>query len=234
MAAQARGYAPRMDSLLALLTIPGNWLLRLALHANGVQEAALSETLAPWLGAVFWLTLILIIRSAPPLARLLRGETIPRPAQQDHSATTMPRLPIPSGGTLWGAMWRAQIVHLVLYLGFPLIWEAGRWTLIAMLLPLMIIGFGDTTLARTDGTLDHMARPACWTFAGPCSGPSSAFLYTPVIDLSQCQRDICPPGEPALRDFGGWGWKALWLVISLIWIWRWRRKLAKPAAERSG
>ena len=223
-----------MDSLLALLTVPGSWLLSLALDADGAQESALRETLAPWLGAVFWLTLLLIIRSARLLARLLRGDIARRDPDAATPVSMLPRVRLPSGNALWGATWRAQFVHLALYLGVPLVWEAGRWMLIALLLPLMIIGFGDTRIARTDGTLDHLVSPACWTFATPCAGPRSRFLHTPVMDLSQCQREVCPPGEPALRDLGGWGWKGTWLAITLIWIAMWRRKPTLLVAESSG
>jgi hypothetical protein len=217
-----------MSSAFDLLTVPGTALLNLFLDADGDREIALRNSIAPWVGAVFWLTLLLIVRSAGPIARVLGLRSSPIDATQK---LRWPRVEGFEARDAWAAAWRAQLVHVGLYLGLPLIWEAGRWVLIVAFLPIMIIGFGDTHIAKTDGTLDHLRSPACWTFATPCGGPRSNFLYRPVMDLSRCSRADCLEGTSILRDYRGWGWKALWLVISAAWIgWWWRSRRVSTEA----
>ena len=219
-----------MESAIALLTVPGNILLNLFLDADSPKELALRESLAPWLGAVFWLTLLLVFRLAGPIARALRRSPGVPGTQERRRAPTWRGYRDFKARDGWAAIWRAQVVHLGLYLGLPLLWEAGRWVLIAVFLPILIIGFGDTHIAKTDGTLDHLRAPACWTFVGLCPGPRSQFLEDPVMDLSQCVRDACPPGQSKLPDFGGWGWKVTWLAISVTWVVLWLRKRRAAAS----
>jgi len=218
-----------MSSAFDLLTVPGTWLLNLFLDADGDREIVLRNSIAPWVGAVFWLTLLLIVRSAGPIARGLGLQASPVDAKQNRFKLTWPRIEGFKARDAWAVAWRAQLVHAGLYLGLPLLWEAGRWVLIAAFLPIMIIGFGDSHIAKTDGTLDHLRSPACWTFAAPCTGPRSNFLYRPVMDLSRCSRDECPEGTSILRGYGGWGWKALWFAISAGWIGSWWRRSRRVA-----
>jgi hypothetical protein len=219
-----------MEPAIALLTVPGNILLNLFLDADGPKELILRESMAPWLGAVFWLTLLLAFRLARPIARALRLSPRVPGMQGRRRAPTWRGYRDFRARDGWAAIWRAQVVHLALYLGLPLLWEAGRGALIAVFLPILIIGFGDRHIARTDGTLDHLRTPACWTFVGLCPGPRSHFLEDPVMDLSQCVRDACPPGQSKVPDFGGWGWKVLWLAISMGWLsWWWRFRRATAA-----
>lgn len=187
------------------------------------------------LGIVFWLVVLLTLRlfwsvlwpwlqkSAPAGSRLAQhqaqtaGRSTMRSLQRFLGTWSWPEV--------WGAVWRAQVVHIALYAAWPLMWEAARLALLIIFLPFTILSFADQKRDATDGTLDHLARPACWTFITPCAGPRSDFLHTPVIEASQCRSaGDCPPGVAIVSDFGGWGWKGLWAALSIVWIGIWRQK----------
>ena len=112
----------------------------------------------------------------------------------------------------------------MLYALVPLAWEIGRWALLIIFLPFTVLSFADQKRGATDGTLDHLARPACWTFATPCAGPRSGFLHTPVVQASQCVNYVCPPGEAKVPDSGGVFWKLLWAALTLAWVVGWLRR----------
>ena len=227
-----------MEYLTFLLTGPGEWLYDLLLAAP-MDDAAYIEArgqLAVTLGLVFWGVMLLLLYVARWLLRqqfsgvAREGGRIVR-----HGAHTL----APHWRTIveqwswplaWGVAWRAQVVHLALYAGLPLLWELARTVLFILFLPFTIMSFADQH-GWYDGTLEHLRRPACWTFVTFCSGPHSGFLNDPVIDASQCRSaGDCPPGRVRIHDLGGWLWKLAWAAITMVWIHRWRQRQRRREA----
>ncbi len=232
-----------MDHLTFLLTGPGELLARLLVPFNPWDDNEARADLVVTLGLVFWVLLLAMVRLFwsvlwPRLRQsAVAGSQLAQRESQATGRSAMLALQRFIGRwtwpEVWGAAWRAQVVHVALYAGWPLLWEAARIALLIVFLPFTILSFADQKRSTTDGTLDHLARPACWTFVTPCAGPRSDFLHTPVIEASQCRgAGDCPPGRAIISDFGGWGWKGLWAAISIVWIriWLQRRRRNEAAA----
>lgn len=220
-----------MVDLSPLLTAPGNLILSLLVPLAASDDEA-RASLAVTIGLVFWLAVLLFgWLGASRLRRLYaNARQTMRPADalilhglNEAGSGARRAVESVSWPAVWGAAWRAEVVHLGLYVLVPLAWEGGRAVLIMVFFPLMMLGFGDKHVSATDGTLAHLRSPECWTFVGFCSGPRSDFLHEPVIDASTCvSPGNCAPGRALVPDSGGWLWKVLWALLSLAWIGAWR------------
>lgn len=208
-----------MDTPSLLLTWPGEWLVERLFAGDFPTPSEARADLAITLGVACWVLACLLLALAWRFAaaRLrVAGRASARAAPQ------WLRRPAVTWGQAWGAAWRAQAVHLALYAALPLLWEATRLVLLAATLPLWVIGPGSGPGA-TDGTLDHLRRPECWTFVTLCPGPRSRWLHTPVVESAACSAPgVCPPARPRLRDRDGWAAKGLWAGLTLGWIVWWR------------
>lgn len=230
-----------VNHLTFLLTGPGELLVRLLLPSNPWDDGEARAHFAVTLGILFWIVVLVTLRFSWSVLRPALKQSAAAGSQfAQHRALAAGRAAMQtlrrfvgtwSWPEVWGATWRAQVVHVALYAGWPVLWESARLALVIMLLPFSILSFADQKRGATDGTLDHLARPACWTFVTPCAGPRSDFLHTPVIEASQCRSaGDCPPGVAIVSDFGGWGWKGLWAAISIVWIGLWLQKRRRNAA----
>ncbi len=225
-----------------LLTTPGKLILALLVPVvPGDDEARASPTVT--VGFVFWLAALLLGWLAASRLRALYADA--RKATRPLESGILAELREAGGlarraaesvswPAVWGALWRAQLVHIGLYLLIPLAWEIMRRVLIMVLFPFMMLGFSEKHVSATDGTLAHLHSPACWTFVAFCVGPRSEFLHEPVIDASTCVTPgNCAPGRVLVADSGGWLWKTLWALLSLAWIGLWWSARAAPQVNRS-
>lgn len=216
--------------------VPGGWILDLVLPGIPFDDegrAALDITA----GLLFWA--IVAVVGCLVVKRVVARWRLRSRLSPSQAAGEQRRVPVAAvkawsdlraraaawtWADAWGATWRAQAVHLALYAAVPLAWEAARTAIFIILLPFTLLSFADQKRELTDGTLDHLRDPRCWTFVTPCAGPRSDILHTPVVHSAECVNGSCPPGRPVVTDLGGAGWKVLWAALSFGWILAWLRR----------
>lgn len=86
---------------------------------------------------------------------------------------------------LWSALWRAQALHLVLFVLLPAAAAAMRTLLGVVLLPFLLVSAGERS-ASLGGEVAHLKEPACWLALLPCS-IAGRTLYEPNRKASQTQ-----------------------------------------------
>jgi hypothetical protein len=123
---------------------------------------------------------------------------------------------------VWGAVWRAQVVHLALYAGVPLLLESARAIVFVLFLPLTVMGVGEKR-GLYEGTLDHLAPPICWQFVSARRSPDSEPRAPTATEMQACVRPgRCEAHPVYYADPLGWTWKFAWAALSVLWIVRWR------------
>jgi hypothetical protein len=118
---------------------------------------------------------------------------------------------------VWGAAWRAQASHLAIFALLPVIAAGVRLLLGLVLLPVLIVGFGDR---QADGPteMSHLRQPGCWVALAPCPAASMALfpLRRQVADPASGgprEGDV-EPFFPLPSDFN---LRHAWLVVWLVW-----------------
>lgn len=222
-----------MGSLTFLLTGPGALLANLlAPFLDPVDDEAWHHFTVT-LGLVFWLVLLLIAGLLWPMVRRRWGRIATGGSPAGAIATwpsvrsVMHALRESAGrltlAKLWGAAWRAEAVHLALYVLVPALFETARMVLFIMFLPLTVMGVGEKR-GMFEGTFDHLARPVCWVFVSYCPSPAGEFRTLTPVEVAQCQQaGTCPHGPVLVRDGARWQWKLLWAALAVPWIVLWWR-----------
>ena len=222
--------------LSLLLTVPGEWLISLwnpsyramqaeaqaadpSLFAQGTEAHA---DLAISLGIAFWIVmvpvLLLALRRMRPRAHGF-GKGLGTFVRRIAAGGTWRQM----AGTVWRVAWRAQMVHLALFVLAPLLWLALRFVLFAVFMPFSVMSFADQSgPGSASSALSHLDRPACWTFVSRCNSPSAYFHR----DRADCQsNDDCSKAPIRLDDRWLATWKVAWLVMTALWIVVWRVRL---------
>lgn len=71
---------------------------------------------------------------------------------------------------LWSAIWRAQIVHLLVFIVMPVVIACVQIVITLLFFPFAIIGsMGNGTIEPGKTITAHLAEPWCWVAGGPCS-----------------------------------------------------------------
>jgi hypothetical protein len=91
---------------------------------------------------------------------------------------------------VWSALWRAQVVHLVLFVGAPVLLGLLKLLLSIVFLPFLLLSFGDTK--RDEGS-SHLQEIGCWVALAPCS-----VAHKPLMNLPSPQSASPEPTAPSL------------------------------------
>ena len=223
------------EAVRYLVAGPGNVILDLfnvaspALSDEGYLERQRDLTMP--VGIAFWIAVILIyfvlrrIRlSKSQLAGVRRIATdATRPVTNSVTAWLHTNKDQWTARQVWGAIWRAEVAHLALYVGMPLAMESLRVIIFIMFLPLTVMGVGNKGPFFA-GTLDHVSSPVCWTFVSFCKSPSAEMRNLSPAEEALCRAGHCPALSTFMVDPFGWVWKLVWAAISVTWIGLWRRK----------
>lgn len=128
---------------------------------------------------------------------------------------------------LWAAAWRAQAVHLGLFVGGPLALFWLQQLLDVVLLPLTLTGFGDLD-DQSPLLLPHLQHPGCWVALAPCGWAEQ--------DLPGLPTRAVPDGavEPFLPLPTAFIGRHLWFVLWLAWFIHglWRSRAHQPNQRR--
>jgi hypothetical protein len=221
-----------MNRLTWLLTDPGGFLVDL-LYPPGFVESEAGAHLSVTLGLVFWIVLLLAARLAwprfgPAVMRAGRYGTQRGLRGLGSLSAMRGRWSWP---VAWGAVWRAEAVHLGLVALLPAALETARVAAFVLFLPFSLMGVGEKR-GLYEGTFDHLHRPVCWTFVSWCPSPSAEFAGVSWIEESRCRlQGGCPPAAPRLLgDRYASVWRLAWAVITLTWIVAWHRR-RRPRAR---
>jgi hypothetical protein len=146
------------------------------------------------------------------------------------------------------ALWRAQAVHLLLFVVLPVAAAAARAVWGVALLPLLLVGPGDRAESLADGVA-HLAEPGCWVVLAPCSVADLA-LVSPRGGGGEAVAGAALPGAGGVgvaavavegEPFLPWptaltlrhAWLGLWLLWFLVFlVQRERRQRLQQAARR--
>ncbi len=225
-----------VEAVRYLVAGPGNVILDLFNVASpDGSDAGYVERqrdLAMPVGVVFWIAVLLIYLvlrrlrlRAGALAGARRSVAVAsRPVADSVAAWLRSHRDRWTARQAWGAIWRAEVVHLALTMAIPLTLETLRLVMFLMFLPLTVLGPGNKGPFFA-GTLDHVASPVCWTFVSWCRSPSAAIRDLRPAEEALCRAGQCPPLSSRMADPFGWVWKLAWAAISATWIGLWRRKL---------
>jgi len=222
------------EALTSLLAAPGRALLMI--FSNPESDEMLISNVRDFalpLGIVCWLVALFVARVAWYATR--RPEALARADRVTRYAVAMSRRighrvasqwrALAHEWTwpdVWGAAWRAEVVHLALYLGVPLLLESLRVLAFGLTLPFSVLGgYKGETFA---GAVKHLKNPVCLVFASNCRSPSHNFRSATDSEKAQCSAGPCPPDTVWLVDPYWWVWKGAWAVIALAWIRRWRKR----------
>lgn len=120
---------------------------------------------------------------------------------------------------VWAAAWRAQGLHLVLFVALPLalFWLHQLWDVALMPMPLM--GFGEHD-DRSPLLPPHLQQPGCWLALAPCGWAEQDLPGLPVRAVPDAPTEPFLPLPTAVT--GRHLWFALWLVWFGRWLWQQR------------
>jgi hypothetical protein len=223
------------EAIQYLVAGPGNVILDLfGLVSPAPSDESYLQRQVSWampLGIAFWIVVLLVIYAMrrPRAAKsgdAGLGAVAPgalRPIARRVSSLWQSIRGKWTVRDMWGAAWRAEVVHLALYVGIPLSLETLRVIVFFLFLPLTVLGVGNKGPFFA-GTLDHIASPVCWTFVSWCKSPSAEFRDLSPAEEALCRAGRCPPPSSRMVDPFGWVWKLAWAAISLTWIGLWRRR----------
>lgn len=72
-----------------------------------------------------------------------------------------------AGRLIWAAAWRAEALHLAMFIVAPVLAALGKLAVAFAFPLLLIIGPGDPMLYVKRGT-EHLRQPGCWLALAPC------------------------------------------------------------------
>lgn len=114
---------------------------------------------------------------------------------------------------IWSALWRAQVSHLAVFVVVPLVAAVVRAAIGVILLPFLLGGFGDGSVAH-GAQVSHLRDPACWLMLAPCGVADRSVAPMPfqtVVLQSGMQVDQFLPMPIDLTV------RHVWFVLWLAW-----------------
>ena len=91
---------------------------------------------------------------------------------------------------VWAALWRAQVSHLLVFAALPLLAFALRAALAFVLLPFLLLSFGNRD-AAIGAELGHLSTPSCWVALAPC--PIADLTVLPFSRTSSSSSALSKP-----------------------------------------
>lgn len=116
---------------------------------------------------------------------------------------------------VWAALWRAETVHLGLFVGVPALLGLLKSLLGIVFLPFLLLSFGDT---HRQTRASHLGEAACWVALAPCSVAEAEFIALPVLARAASEKppDLAPRGPlgelPTALTL-----RHLWFMLWLSW-----------------
>jgi hypothetical protein len=116
---------------------------------------------------------------------------------------------------VWAALWRAEAVHLGLFVVAPLLLGLLKLLLGIVFLPLLLVGFGDTDLGTRDS---HLREAGCWIALAPCSIADASLIEFPARTVAAPDSQANPtPREPFAEWPSAVTLRHLWFAAWLSW-----------------
>jgi hypothetical protein len=114
------------------------------------------------------------------------------------------------------AVWRIQASHLVVFVALPLAIAGIRLFFGVVLLPFLLIGFGQTHVGAAQ-EIAHLRQPGCWIALAPCSLADRALW--PLKSSSQASLAVEESStvEPFMPVPTSFTVRHAWFVAWLVW-----------------
>lgn len=114
------------------------------------------------------------------------------------------------------AVWRIQASHLLVFAALPLAIAGIRLILGVVLLPFLLIGFGQIQVGAAQ-EIAHLRQPGCWIALAPCSLADRALW--PLNSSSQASMAEEEPSnvEPFMPVPTSFTVRHAWFVAWLVW-----------------
>lgn len=114
------------------------------------------------------------------------------------------------------AVWRIQASHLAVFVALPLAIAGIRLIFGVVLLPFLLIGFGQTQVGAVQEIV-HLRQPGCWIALAPCSLADRAIW--PLKSSSQASLAEEAPSnvEPFMPVPTSFTVRHAWFVVWLLW-----------------
>ena len=129
---------------------------------------------------------------------------------------------------VWAALWRAQASHLLMGVGWPLVWGAVKVVRALVLAPFFLLGAGDRQV-DAGTSMSHLAQPQCWVALAPCAWADRPMLA--FLAASSPARRVAEPvasrGQTECLDWlAGITWRQAWFFAWLAWfaVFLWQRE----------
>jgi len=227
-----------LDGLASLLAWPGELLVTAFSGAADdetylarIRDYALPLGIVVWLLASFAARQWWLARRRPHEAQA-RAESIIRVAREGSIAVERAIAPplralerAWSWPLVWGAAWRAQVVHLALYAVLPVLMSIAEAVFFTALF------FPGNSVAKVYSSLSHLDHPVCWVFVSNCRSPDSSSRLLTEEEAAQCNAGRCPSPSDTLIDSHRWMWKGAWALITIAWVLRWRKRQKDRAKQ---
>jgi hypothetical protein len=121
---------------------------------------------------------------------------------------------------IWSALWRAQVVHLCIFVLLPGLVALLHFAVGIVFLPFLLIGEGDRVLTLGEQA-NHLAQGACWVALMPCDLAERTVFAAPSEkqEASTAGAQNWPPlaPEPFMPIPTSFTLRHAWFVVWLVW-----------------
>lgn len=117
---------------------------------------------------------------------------------------------------IWSALWRAQILHLVMFIVLPALVAAAHVALGLTLLPFLLIGEGSRNV-ELGKQIAPLREPGCWVMLAECRLAARDVVALPTGVGGPRSLEEHPAVEPFMPLPSALTWRHVWLSAWLVW-----------------
>ena len=121
---------------------------------------------------------------------------------------------------IWSALWRAQAVHICIFVLLPGLVALLHFAVGVVFLPFLLIGEGDRTLTLGEQA-NHLVRGGCWVALMPCDLAERTVFDLPVQKKqgsgTSAQNWLQPEPESFMPLPTSFTLRHAWFVAWLVW-----------------
>lgn len=121
---------------------------------------------------------------------------------------------------LWSALWRAQAVHVCMFVLLPGLVALLHFAVGIVFLPFLLIGEGGRTLTLGEQA-NHLVRPGCWVALLPCDLAERTVFDLPSQSKqaasTSAHKWLQPEPEPFFPLPTSFTLRHAWFVAWLVW-----------------
>ena len=121
---------------------------------------------------------------------------------------------------VWSALWRAQAVHLCIFVLLPGVVALLHFAVGIVFLPFLLIGEGDRIITLGEQA-NHLAQGGCWVALMPCDLAERTLFDLPSqkqeASTASAQNWLQPEPEAFMPIPTSFTLRHAWFVVWLVW-----------------